>query len=910
MTEDYERLEATVSQALAGAPAPSLEELRKTIMGLNNLITGGRVTPSNCEKLAREIETRYAVSIGLASVVDDGSLEPWLDDAKKDIDPYYWKRYKQLLVANNLPPDVVTTLDLATDQILGRLGNPNKETAWDRRGMVVGHVQSGKTANYAGLICKAADAGYRLIIVIAGIHNNLRNQTQERIDEGFIGRDTGRMASSVGGPRTVGVGRYDDARPPVSLTTSKSDFNKTTATNNKSQIGSYNVPVILVIKKEPKTLKNLIDWLRDNSARGDAEMVDQPVLVIDDEADNASINTRYSKKKVTTINGQIRDLLQIFHRSCYVAYTATPFANIFIDPDEVHEMLGEDLFPRHFIIGLNAPSNYFGGKKVFIDGLPDDSEPEFIRFIDDNEDVIPIVHKIDTEVSGLPVSLVTAVRAFLIARTLRNLRGQGNKHCSMLVNASRFTGVQRLLRNRLHEALDQILNSIRINGLLGAKALSDPEIAALYAVWQKEYRHTEFDWPEILPAMFDAVAGTKVVEVNGDSNGLDYSANVQTVIAVGGYSLSRGLTLEGLTVTWFLRNTKMYDTLMQMGRWFGYRHDYQDLCRIWMPRDAVSWYSQIAVATDELHSELGRMAEAKLTPMDFGLAVRADPSTLIVTARNKLGSSKEITVRVGLSERFLETARVTADSDTLNHNRGAATLLLNTLSEEGYSSDTVERPYGKLGTSAGGYLLRKVPVSIIESFLRNWINADQKNITTQIPPILDYIDSRRADELDFWDLHIAGNLKGELCELFNDWPIVPRERTVLLSDLTAGFLSFGGEKMRVSDRADERIGIPNLIAEELEREYRAKNQGVNYPGRIYRTGRTPLFSLYVVRVKGPKDGGEVPSNFPDQPVVAWSISFPKSARPDKRVDYVINKVKQRELFGDPDEDDELADIDG
>jgi hypothetical protein len=773
--------------------------------------------------------------------------------------------------------------------------------------MVVGHVQSGKTANYAGLICKAADAGYRLIIVIAGIHNNLRNQTQERIDEGFIGRDTGRMASAARGSRAIGVGIYDDACPPVSLTTSKSDFNKTTATNNKSQIGSYNVPVVLVIKKNTNTLKNLIDWLRENSARGDAEMIDQPMLVIDDEADNASINTRYSKKEVTTINGQIRDLLQIFHRSCYVAYTATPFANIFIDPDQDHEMLGEDLFPRHFIVGLKAPDNYFGGKKVFIDGLPDEKEPAFLRFIDDNEDVIPIVHKMDMEVSALPGSLVTAVRAFLIARTLRNLRGQGHKHCSMLVNASRFTRVQGLLRNRLHETLDHILNSIRINGLLGAKALSDPEIASLYAVWKDQYSHTEFDWSDVLPAMFDAVAGAKVVEVNRSSNGLDYTANAQTVIAVGGYSLSRGLTLEGLTVTWFLRNTKMYDTLMQMGRWFGYRHGYEDLCRIWMPREAVAWYSQIADATEELHAELERMENAKLTPMDFGLAVRADPSTLMVTARNKVGWSKEITVRVGLSERFVQTARVRADREAIDHNKAAAKRLVNTLSEKGYSEHTAIRPFGKSETPAGGYLLREVPVSIIEEFLRSWINADQ-NITTQTQPILDYIASRKFDELDLWDIHIAGNLDGEDCELFNDWPINPRKRTVLLSDLNKGFLSFGGENMRVSDRADERVGIPNSIAENLEREYRAKNSGANYPGRIYRANRVPLFSLYVVEVKRPKDQEvEIPSNFPDKPVIAWSISFPKSAHPDKRVEYVINKVKQRELFGDPDEDEDLND---
>lgn len=899
MTDDYERLEATVSQALAGAPNPSSDELRQKIIGLNVLITGGRVTSEQCEQLAREIEARHAVSMGLASVVNDGSFDPWLDEAKKDIDPYYWKRYKQLLVANRLPPDVVTKLDIATEQILSQLGNPRKESAWDRRGMVVGHVQSGKTANYTGLICKAADAGYRLIIVIAGIHNNLRNQTQERIDEGFIGRDTGRVASASTRPRAIGVGRYDDSRVPVSLTTAKSDFNKTTATNNKSQIGSYNVPVVLVIKKNPKTLKNLIDWLRDNSARGDKEMIDQPMLLIDDEADNASINTKYSKSEVTTINGQIRDLLQTFHRSCYVAYTATPFANIFIDPDQDHEMLGEDLFPRHFIIGLDAPTNYFGGRKVFIDGLPEDGSPEFLRFIDDNEDVLPVVHDIAYDVNALPGSLVTAVRTFLIARTIRKLRGQGEKHCSMLVNASRFTRVQGLLRNRLHEVLDRILNAIRVNGLRGAKALSDPEISELHEVWKEEYADAGFDWQDVLPAMLDAVAGTKVVEVNRSSNGLDYNASVQTVIAVGGYSLSRGLTLEGLTVTWFLRNTKMYDTLMQMGRWFGYRQGYEDLCRIWMPREAISWYSHIADATEELHEELRRMDKAKLTPMDFGLAVRGHPSALMVTARNKLGSGEK-TVSIGLSSQFVETARLKVDTSSLEHNRHIAKRLVEAVSSAGFARTSAE-------SVSGGYLLRSIPVSLIDDFLRDWDNAEQ-SLTTQIPPIRKYIDDRKDDELGHWDLYIAGLSSGNDCGIFSDWPVVPMNRKILMRDLSSGFLSIGGEKMRVSSRGVERIGVPEELAKEKETEYFEKKKSSNYPGKIYREVRPrPLFALYVVKIKEPEDSEErIPANFPRDPVIAWAISFPASSRPDERVEYVINKIKQRELFGTPDEDEDLG----
>jgi hypothetical protein len=899
MSELYEKLDATVSQAILGSEKKSPDEIRALIFTLNTVVVGGALGHDDLEKLARSIETRYSVSMGLGAIVDDGSFEPWLDDVKKDIDPFYWKRYKKLLVKTGLPQDVVTKLDQVTDQILSRLGNPNKNVPWDRRGMVVGHVQSGKTANYTGLICKAADAGYRLIIVIAGIHNNLRNQTQERIDEGFIGRDTGRMAAASNRAKVIGVGEFEDDRVPVSLTTALADFNKATANNNKSQIGSYNVPVVLVIKKNYRTLRNLIDWLKENSAKGDEAMIDQPMLLIDDEADNASINTKFGKQAVTTINGQIRDLLQTFHRSCYIGYTATPFANIFIDPEQDHEMHGEDLFPKHFIIGLDAPSNYFGGQKVFIDGMPEEGEPEFLRFIDDNDDYLPMVHPIDQIIDELPPSLHTALLAFLLARAVRNLRGQSDKHSSMLVNASRFTGVQGLIRNRLHEALESILDSLRVNGSLGDGALADPEIASLHSVWSQEFSGLEFTWPEVLSALLDAAAAAKVVEVNSRSQGaLDYSSKGQTVIAVGGFSLSRGLTLEGLTTTWFLRNTAMYDTLMQMGRWFGYRMGYEDVCRIWMPRAAIAWYSHIAEATDELHVELRRMQKAKLTPEQFGLAVRSHPSSLLVTARNKIGAGKK-TVSVGLSSQFVETARIDVSRKALEGNKEAALALISAID----SSYLVEHPV------PGGTLVNDVPVSIIDDFLRSWHNAEQA-ITTQIEPLRKYIDDRSVDELGSWDVLIGSLAKGEKIEGYSRI-IYPMERKILAEDLPKGFLSIGGSKMRVSSRGVERVGIIDEDALAVEQRYRdgkgiPDGVSVNYPGTIYRPVRPrPLLALYHVQIKEAegKDGAKI-DGFPYGPIIAWAISFPQSARADERVEYIINTQKQREIFGDEDDDED------
>ena len=904
MSSSADALRVTVQSALINLPSQSDTELRALIAALAATLAGD-LTAEELEQVARSIEASQGISAGLGAVIDDDDFEPWLDDLKSDIDPFYWNRYKQLLLQNGLPKDVIIATDNVTERILGRLGNPQKNTPWDRRGMVVGHVQSGKTANYTGLICKAADAGYRLIIVIAGIHNNLRNQTQERIDEGFIGRDTGRsIEKNRSGGYLKGVGLFDSNRTPVSLTNTLRDFNKATATTNTSEIDSYKVPVVLVIKKNHSTLKNLIDWLRDNSARGKHDMIDQPMLLIDDEADNASINTAYSKDEVTKINGQIRDLLNCFHRSCYIGYTATPFANIFIDPDQTDEMLKEDLFPKDFIIALDAPSNYFGPKKIFIDGRAADGRADWLRTVTDNEDHLPVSHKIDHVIVHLPDSLIRAVRTFVIARTIRNLRGQSSAHCSMLVNASRFTAIQGDLRNRLHEVLVNIQNAVRISAARGEDGLKDPEIAALKTVWQEEYKNGAELWMNIQAALHDAIASAKVVEVNSKNNDLDYSdtgARGVTVIAVGGFSLSRGLTLEGLTVTWFLRNTKMYDTLMQMGRWFGYRTNYEDLCRIWMQQDSMDWYSFIAGATEELNDELHSMEAARATPEMFGLAVRSHPATLLVTARNKMGSGRKITVQVGLSNQFVETTRVSIAPVDMNANLAIAKDLVKALQEGGYQ---------EIDSSAGPCIV-KVPVALIDRFLAGWRNAEQ-SITTVTDPIRQYIKQRSDAELEHWDVLISSSASGAEDTSLGR-VIRPRQRGVDLTDLRHQFMSWSGKRMRAADASYEAAGLDPEVIERVRADYRKLkekdgNKKISYPGTIYRRVRNrPLFMLMHIQARS--HPGQENSNgvglIPNHPVVSWGMSLPVSSSPAERVEYVVNTVQYRELFGEEDEDQEI-----
>ncbi|HCG9859700.1 TPA: Z1 domain-containing protein [Vibrio parahaemolyticus] len=891
-----------VEAALYNQPRKSEEELRTLIKVVASATSN--LSGSEIENIAREIESKQGIKVGLGAIVDSVKFKPWLDDAKSEIAPFYWKRYEKLLLKTGLPRDVITGTDIVTDKILGRLGNPKEHSSWDRRGMVVGHVQSGKTLNYTSLICKAADAGYRLIIVVAGIHNNLRNQTQIRIDEGFIGRDTGKTSDKKSGnaKHVIGVGHFDPNRTPVSLTNTSRDFNKSTASTNTSEIDSYRVPVVLVIKKNHRTLENLLEWLKDNSARGDKEMIDQPMLLIDDEADNASINTKYSNQLVTKINGQIRDLLKMFHRSCYVGYTATPFANIFIDPDDNHDVHKEDLFPKDFIIGLDAPTNYFGPKKIFIDGLPDDEEPTWLRSISDNEDLLPIKHKIEHETYQLPDSLMFALRAFLLSRAIRNLRGQSSSHCSMLVNASRFTRVQSQLKNRLHEALERIQNALRVNSS-STSALMDPEIKALFDVWYTEYAEvgrveggeTKFKWEEIQESIFDSIASAKVVEVNSRANELDYSNTGdrgQTVIAVGGFSLSRGLTLEGLTVTWFLRNTMMYDTLMQMGRWFGYRNGYEDLCRIWMPDDAIEWYAFIANAAEELHGELKIMEQAKATPEDFGLEVRSHPASLLVTAKNKMGAGCEVITLVGLSNQFIETAKVSADSTKLNANLAIAKNLVSNLKKAAFTIENTQ----------WGLLIRDVPIQYIDEFLAGWSNTPE-SVITETAPVRSYLSARREDELALWDLLIPSLQKGDVDDTLGV-DITPTNRSINLDDLKDGYMSFSGKKMRIASRGIEKAGVDPIKAQFAED---SNDNNGNYPDRIYRQVRDkPLFILHFVKPKAPKskEGDSRVALIPSYPVVAWGISLPASKKASEKVAYIVNTQRYKELYGEVDIDEE------
>ena len=898
--KDFDKLKMMVG-ALLGSELPTQEKIHEYVSQARPVCPA--VTDEEAEDLVRWFETVHGVTMSDGAALQEAGFEPWLENARSELEPYYWDRYRQLLVSRDFSGQVLATLDSVTDRILGLLENPAKEGEWDRRGMVMGHVQSGKTANYTGLVCKAADAGYRVIIIIAGLHNNLRNQTQRRIDEGLVGFDrTGTQGGRLPIQNLLGVGRFDSRRRPNAFTTSQRDFNRTIADSIGIPLQNLSEPAIFVIKKNPNTLRNLIEWLTAHNAQQGTSTVCEPMLLIDDEADNASINIRHGQNEVSRINGQIRELLRLFDRSCYVGYTATPFANIFIDPDSEDTMLGDDLFPRDFIVSLDPPDNYFGATKVFIE-----NSEHTVHHVDDNADLLPLKHPIHHHVTGLPETLETAVRVFVVARAIRLARGQVGKHNSMLVNVSRFLTVQRQIRNEIHTLVDRIRRSARVNGAKRpTKALRDPEIAALFQAFENHYAGTcDVSWSDIQTHLHDSASAVKVIEVNSQSSdSLDYVEYEKTglnVIAVGGFSLSRGLTLEGLVVSYFLRNSMMYDTLLQMGRWFGYRDGYEDLCRVWMPEEAQGWYTHITESIDELREELARMQSVNATPTEFGLRVRSHPDTLIVTARNKMGSGRRLKVLIGLANSFVETAILWRDSSSLEMNRQAAISFAEKLRQHGFAPENGER-------LNGGRLVRRAPVEAVDAFLMAFRNHEG-SVTTQIDPVRRYIRERRTDELVEWDIFFPGitperKQSDSLVDSSLGFRLICQRRAAGSRSDNATLMITN--KQRVSSRGIERTGLTSKEIRDAQEQYSQLFPGrTNFPDWIYRKVRTrPLLVVHLLAV-GKKD--EDLSK--EKPVVAWSISFPTTRREEKKVEYVVNTTWYEEHYGDEDDEEAAGDDD-
>lgn len=798
----------------------------------------------NLSPIVDEVLTAIDTHMGIGiSLVDSSTQhdEEWAQS--REIGWIYSDAYKQFLEDEGWSPAVVNTLGDVSLKILGHLQDPLTEGSWDRRGLVIGHVQSGKTANYLGLIARAADAGYKFIIVIAGIHNALRRQTQERMESGFIGR-----SSDVKNKGLVGVGLDGDFPYPVTLTTVHDDFSKRTASSSGWQINDFAKPIVIVIKKHVSVLDSLYNWLAEMNAKG-GQISDVPMLLIDDEADNASINTSKDELDPTKTNRHIRRILSLFAKSAYVGYTATPFANIFISPEVYDEEVHEELFPRDFIYSLDEPSTYFGPHKAF---LLDETSDRLLRTISDAEEYLPLKHKNGHQVQALPPSLYSAVDQFVISRAIRNVRGQAGKHSSMMVNVSRFVAVQREVRELLSLYVTRLRDAVRANYALSyAQSQRNSYMAKLQAELLRSYPELEIAWTDLAPAIWQALEKMRVILVNSKSDEvLDFSqfgndGTGQTVIAVGGLSLSRGLTIEGLTVSYVYRNTRMYDTLMQMGRWFGYRPGYEDLCRVHLPTDAIDWYAHISEASEELRQQIRSMRREGLSPKEFGLYVRAHPDSLLITASNKMRHGQTITVQQNLSGKLIESHILPADDDVNARNDARISTFWQQLEDQ-------------MVATTKGWIAQDISIETIANFLNGFethpMFAHPKDAATaylrqlvEKYPLGDVLFISITGRGDDAAAHSLGTQARKSAKRNGD--------------------SWRLSKQRVASRGDEQLGLTEAQLDEAVKLLAEGDKKQTMSDFMYRrVRRKPLLMLHVL---GPV--GEVGAA---ERIPAFGISFP------------------------------------
>lgn len=673
-------------------------------------------------------------------------------DTLPDLPEGAWRRLERRLLARvRWPPAQVASLASESARVLRHLPDPRGEAPFQGRGLVVGYVQSGKTANYTALAARAVDAGYRMVVVLSGIHDALRSQTQVRLEAELVGR------GEAGGPEWT------------SLTDLAQDF-RDPDPGVLDRPGAF----LVVAKKNVAILRRLDAWLESSRDR----LGGLPILVIDDEADQASINTRSNRTPdpsldadavppgpgPTATNALIRSILRRAPQAAYVAYTATPFANIFIDPEAADHEVGEDLFPRDFALQLPRPEGYTGTEELF--GVSAQERDVFRRVLD--EDVGELRQAATRRTSApvvagpqdqlLPDSLAEALIAFCLAGAIREGRpGLVGRPHTMLVHVSMRVQDQARVRGAIEDQRTYWLETRR----------QGHDLADLFLeVLERHFRGVET--PAGPEATAEAAIGVlerlDVLELNSvTGENLEYAERPDRhIVAVGGNRLSRGLTLEGLTVSYFLRTASMADTLLQMARWYGFRTGYEDLIRIWTTDGIAQWFTELALVEESLRDSLQALYRAGRRPSEMAIRLRAH-SGLLLTARNKAGMAD--TLRQSWSGEHPQTVVLPLhDAARLQANRVLA--------------DRLVALCGPGQEATGGRLFRDLPPEIVCDFLRAW-QSHPDTIALRGDALADWIMQRVAeDELVDWSVLLAGAQGGAPIQVGGvETRLVTRRRT-------------------------------------------------------------------------------------------------------------------------------------
>ena len=861
------------------------------------------VTDEQFENLKKRLPENILHSIGYANTLRKRDCSHQYGWYKASInDGFFWNRYKDFLLnIKKWSRPVVERLHNTTEDIMDDLGNPKSEEPFQRRGLLLGDVQSGKTATYTAICNKATDAGYKVIIVLAGMMENLRIQTQERLDAEFVGLDSkyslDRKADSSMRNIPVGVGKippFVQDKRITRFTSVQTDFNAGVIKSNGLNLNDLKGTALFVVKKNKSVLNNLFKWLTK-----DEDVLNLPMLLIDDEADNASVNTNSDEKDPTAINAAINKILRAFKQTTYLGITATPFANIFIDPQIADDGAAKDLFPRHFLTLLPTPDMYIGADKIFGNGNEEDwnkrQEGKYANSIikienDEQQDFFVFKHKkeLADELYDLPPSLYEAIGYFCLVNAISDFRYDANQHRSMMVNVSRFTDVQNVTAKLITEYIRQIKSDLENYSQLPVnQAMKIKTIQNLNYIWNK-YKLEDIagiKWDDLLKDyLYKSVRRIQVRSVNQTTGAksLDYYNYKQIgmrVIAVGGNGLSRGLTLEGLCVSYFYRNTCTYDVLMQMGRWFGYRNNYDDLFKIWMGEDAVGWYAYITDAFNELKKELRHMAKQNMTPEDFGLKVRQDPGALIVTARNKMRSGTAVNVPITLSNRMIETARLWNDVDIIINNNKLCENTIKSISAE----RRIKRDYDDY-TKA--YIWRNVPREKIIELIKGY-KSHPWNLNYQSVALSEFIEN--DESLKIWDVAIPTGSDEEeyFLKLTEEESLsLHAEKRNITNDATFD------KMLKVSDR-HVRVGAGGCTKIGLEKEkiikLRKAANGKATDKTYLIPERKPLVLIHLLKNTNDKLIG-YPEFF-----YAISLGFP-GGKVEKSANYIVNTTELKNYF--------------
>ena len=847
------------------------------------------------EKEIDEIVEHYEINIGVKafdpdSLVSPGENSEWFKNKKEDPNRkhLYWERYRDYLSdEKDFDEDTIEVLRRSTEEILGYCANPTPQIGEvkKRKGLVVGDVQSGKTANYMALISMACDYDYKLIIVLAGLTDSLRRQTQERVDEGFIGAISNTIGS--GNIKYIGVGSQKRERYAVTLTNVDKDFKKESMSALNNTTADYNKPVVLVVKKNKSTLENVKEWLKPGS-----DGVTDHIMIIDDEADNASVNTKKEEEDPSTINALIRDLYNNFPKASYVGYTATPFANVFINPDD--EDSYKDLFPSDFITLLKTPTSYFGAEKVF--GPERNGNTKYIRIIDEDENCfLQVNHKKDDQYFGLSDSLKEAIQTFFINSVVRTKRGKPYAHRSMMINISRFNKMHTNIKRKVIEYVEMLKNIIsQTSYMTREKFLRNSEMLKMYNLFMtSDYYNDirdEFSWDDIQAHLSYEAERMKVIVVNRlkDEEKLDYREYKDVgarFIVIGGFVLSRGLTLEGLMISYYSRNGSAYDSLLQMCRWFGYRPKYEDLCRIFMSQINIDAFGAVIDATEDLKQQFRKMKAERKTPNDFGLMVKTSPdvlNTLLVTSRNKSRTTVDRTIILNYSKRIIDTSKIFWDSAINTKN-------INILKNE------LENKYGNLKLVGNRYMYRMVDKESIISILSRYsIPIENTKFDTQ--SICDFLSS--SERLKYWDVVIATGNKDETIPKFEfggckidsvkrrfDYRKVDSEPFVRISGsnnrlIDPGILDSGLDKETI-EKIKAKVGTDKTPTADDYLEER----------------KFPILVIYPIDLKvddGKEDKIEVKNQLNGNYLIGLGIGFPSNGE-GIIIKYKLNKRRQQEL---------------